>query len=69
MKAKVIKASQLATNCWLPARLFGRCWDCDRYFYCTYPERVANREYDNLFQKLRLARRALAEWREKHKLR
>ena len=67
MKAFEIKASDLDTNCWLPMRHIGKCWDCGRYHYCSYPELVRNKEYDKLLAAVRKARVALAQFKARNK--
>lgn len=67
MKQMIVKASDLDKNCWLPMRFAKKCWDCGRYNYCSYPERVANKEYDALLAAVRESRRLLAKWREDHR--
>lgn len=46
MKSVIIEASQLGVNCWRPVRFLNSCHLCPNYKHCKYPERVANKEYD-----------------------
>ncbi|MDX5412854.1 MAG: hypothetical protein LPK02_07380 [Rhodobacterales bacterium] len=48
MKVAVASFKDLGSNCWSAARFNGRCHTCKRYDACTYPERIANAEYDQL---------------------
>lgn len=45
-KRVVVSHADLGTNCWLPLRFLKRCFQCERYVRCKYPERVADETYD-----------------------
>ena len=60
-----VKACQLGTNCWSPLRFTGHCYKCQRYEYCTYPERVADKTYDNLVKEYVEAKRKLEGYKWK----
>lgn len=38
MNVRVVSAGQIGTECWLPARVLGMCWSCDRVQKCKLPE-------------------------------
>jgi hypothetical protein len=38
----------LGARCWSAERFTSSCFKCGRYDACTYPERVANVQYDEL---------------------
>ena len=62
MKSTVINSSQLGINCWSAKRFVNSCYKCSYYRYCKYPERVANKEYDQTATKM------LIKYREYKKL-
>lgn len=45
MAYKIVKSSELGTNCWLPAR-FCDGVRCDRVYRCTYPEKSTCKAVD-----------------------
>ena len=52
MNYKVVKSSELGTNCWSAKRFCGECYRCQLYGKCKYPQRIANKEYDYLLSEL-----------------
>jgi len=43
-KVRIVSAKELGTNCWIPLRFFGDCYQCDFYKTCNYPEKVIKKE-------------------------
>jgi len=67
MKHAIAKSSELGLNCWLPVRLIGECFKCDKYTTCKYSERVADAEFDTLLKMKAAETQALKDIREKIK--
>lgn len=67
VKVVVVKRSELGTNCWKPLRFFERCWRCDRYWRCKYPEKVVNEEYEQLMKAKVDAMKKLNDFRIKNR--
>lgn len=75
LKAFMVKASELGTQCWKPVRFIERCYECDRYFRCTLNVKVKNLAYEELLSKiqqrisdLKEAKKALADWLDKQRI-
>ena len=64
MEARIIKSSELGLNCWKPLRFFKKCYQCDSYVRCGYPEKVVNEEYERLLKAEEWARKVLKKARE-----
>ena len=58
MRTQVVSLLQLGTRCWK----FKDCPQCQRYFYCAYPERVPDEEYDRLKREADAAQEALRNY-------
>lgn len=70
MKAKIVKSSQLGSNCWRPERFTGG--ECQRilprhakgkcvYKGCTYPEKKSCKAYQTYTVTIRKTVKAIAE--------
>lgn len=53
MNARVVMSAELGNKCWSSMRFLNQCHKCLRYNACTYPERTATVEYDELMAKAR----------------
>lgn len=67
MKAVIVKVSELGTNCWSPLRFVKSCFQCSRYRYCEYPERVVSKEFDALVSAVYIVCRKYAKAKQQMK--
>ena len=65
MNTKIIRSSELGTECWLPIRHLGQCWRCDRYWQCKLAVRVVCEEFERLVAAAERARKQLKDFKER----
>lgn len=75
IKAFIVKASELGTQCWKPIRFIERCYECDLYFRCTLNVKVKNLAYEELYsiikhriKDLKEVKKALMDWLDKQRI-